>query len=162
MGSTDSDDDERGEAGGPGAAGFPGPEPQWLERRPEIPTGSPADRRRKRRRLDDARAGCRSALRAAFVSRKDRRRQTSAGRAFDAGAGTADYVRVTPGSRMGTVSVRARAAGDGTTEAAITYRLTALSPEGNRKLEEMTPPAYDAMLRQWEVRIEAKAGLHRG
>ncbi|HEX9186564.1 MAG TPA: SRPBCC family protein [Vicinamibacteria bacterium] len=82
--------------------------------------------------------------------------------AFDAAAGAVDYVRVTPGSRLGTVSVRARDAGDGTTEAAVAYRLTALSPEGQRKLEEMTPEGYDAMLRQWEDRIEAAAGLPRG
>jgi len=82
--------------------------------------------------------------------------------AFDAAAGAVDYVRVTPGSRLGTVSVRARDAGDGTTEAAVAYRLTALSPEGQRRLEEMTPEGYDAMLRQWEGRIEAAAGLPRG
>ena len=75
--------------------------------------------------------------------------------AFDAAAGTADYVRVTAGSRVGTVSVRARDAGGGTTEAVVTYRLTALSPEGNRKLEEMTAEGYDSMLRRWEAAIRS-------
>jgi hypothetical protein len=79
--------------------------------------------------------------------------------AFD--ASSADYVRVTPGSRVGTVSVRAREAGDGTTEAEITYRLTALSPEGNRKLEDLTPEAYASMLRRWEDAIRAAAKRSR-
>jgi len=82
--------------------------------------------------------------------------------AFDAAAGAVDYVRVTPGSRVGTVSVRARATSETTTEAEITYRLTALSSEGNRKLEEMTPEGYDAMLRRWEAAIGAAAGSRRG
>jgi hypothetical protein len=75
--------------------------------------------------------------------------------AFDAAAGAVDYVRATPGSRVGTVSVRARATGEGATEAEITYRMTALSPEGNRKLQEMTPEAYLAMLGGWEAAIRA-------
>jgi hypothetical protein len=82
--------------------------------------------------------------------------------AFDAAAGAADYVRLTPGSRVGTVSVRARATSEATTEAEVTYRLTALSREGNRKLEELTTDAYDAMLRRWEAAIGAAAGLRRG
>jgi hypothetical protein len=82
--------------------------------------------------------------------------------AFDAGAGAVDYVRLTPGSRVGTVSVRARATSETTTEAEITYRLTALSPEGNRKLEEMTAAGYDAMLRRWEAAIGAAAGSRPG
>jgi len=77
--------------------------------------------------------------------------------ACDAGAGASDFVRLTAGSRVGTVSVRARATGERTAEAEVTYRLTALSPEGNAKLEEMTPEAYASMLRRWEKDIEAAA-----
>ena len=43
----------------------------------------------------------------------------------------------------------------GATEAEITYRMTALSPEGNRKLQEMTPEGFLAMLGRWEVAIRA-------
>jgi hypothetical protein len=75
--------------------------------------------------------------------------------AFDAAAGVVDYVRVTPGSRIGTVTVRARASGAGSSEAEITYRMTALSPEGNRKLQEMTPEGFLAMLDGWEAAIRA-------
>jgi len=82
--------------------------------------------------------------------------------AFDAAAGAVDYVRLTPGSRVGTVSVRARAASEATTEAEVTYRLTAVAPDGNRKLEEMTADAYDAMLRRWEGAIAAAASRNPG
>lgn len=75
--------------------------------------------------------------------------------AFDTAAGVVDYVRVTPGSRIGTVTVRARATGEGSSEAEMTYRMTALSPEGNRKLQEMTPEGFRAMLGRWEAAIRA-------
>lgn len=74
---------------------------------------------------------------------------------FDDAAGAVDYVRVTPGSRIGTVSVRTRSKGESTTEAEVTYRMTALSPEGNEKLSEMTPEGFEAMLRRWEAAIHA-------
>jgi hypothetical protein len=75
--------------------------------------------------------------------------------ACDAEAASADYVRVTPGSRIGTVSVRARATGRETTEAEVTYRMTALSPDGNQNLQDMTPESFLAMLRRWEAAIRA-------
>jgi hypothetical protein len=75
--------------------------------------------------------------------------------AFDAEAAAVDYVRVTPGSRIATVSVRARATGPGTTEAEVTYRMTALSLEGNQKLQEMTPEGFRTMLSRWEAAIRA-------
>lgn len=75
--------------------------------------------------------------------------------AFDAAAGAVDYARLTPGSRVGTVSVRARATGEVSTEAEITYRMTALSPDGNRKLQEMTPEGFLAMLGRWDAAIRA-------
>ena len=82
--------------------------------------------------------------------------------AFDAPAGAVDYARVTPGSRIGTVSVRARATGEGTTEAEITYRMTALSPGGNQKLQEMTAEGFLAMLSRWEAAIRAASGVRPG
>ena len=75
--------------------------------------------------------------------------------AFDAAAGAVHYARLTPGSRVGTVTVRARATGVASSEAEITYRMTALSPEGNRKLQEMTPEGFRAMLSRWEAAIRA-------
>lgn len=80
--------------------------------------------------------------------------------ALDAATGAADYARVTPGSRMGTVSVRARATGE-STEAEISYRMTALSPEGTRKLLEMTPEGFRVMLGRWEAAIRAATAGER-
>jgi hypothetical protein len=74
---------------------------------------------------------------------------------FDPAAGRVDYARVTPGSRIGTVGVRARATGERSTEAEITYRMTSLSAEGNQKLLEMTPEGFLAMLQRWEAAIRA-------
>ena len=64
----------------------------------------------------------------------------------------AEYARLTPGSRVGTVTVTAVAQGDAT-EVQVTYRLTSLSPKGNEALDAMTPEAYAAMLREWESLI---------
>lgn len=74
--------------------------------------------------------------------------------------GVAEYVRITPGSRMGVVTVRAFERSDldagfsrVTTEVEVTYRLTSLSAAGTRTLEAITGDAYAAMLREWETLI---------
>ena len=66
--------------------------------------------------------------------------------------GVAEYARLTPGSRVGTVTVTAAEQG-GATEVTVTYRLTSLSPAGNDVLNAITPDAYAAMLREWEALI---------
>lgn len=76
--------------------------------------------------------------------------------AYDEGAGV-DYARLTPGSRVGSVHVRLRAAGDDACEVEITYRLTSLSADGDRALATMTPAAFDSMLRQWEAAVHEAA-----
>ena len=68
-------------------------------------------------------------------------------------SGAMDYVRVVPGSRMGTVSVRLAAHGPGT-RVTVTYALTALSPAGERALDAFAAQFGD-MLRQWEAAIAA-------
>jgi hypothetical protein len=70
----------------------------------------------------------------------------------DRAAGAVEYVRVTPESRIGTVSVRLSAAGEGATEATITYRLTSLSPAGDRTLAAFEA-GFPRMLADWETRI---------
>jgi len=70
--------------------------------------------------------------------------------------GVAEYVRITPGSRMGLVTVRAAARACGT-DVEVTYRLTSLSDAGTRTLEAMTEESYAAMLGEWE-RLIAAAG----
>jgi len=63
--------------------------------------------------------------------------------------GVAEYVRITPGSRMGVVTVRATERGGGT-DVEVTYTLTSLSEAGTRTLEAMTEASYAAMLQEWE------------
>lgn len=67
---------------------------------------------------------------------------------FDPDAGVAEYVRITPGSRMGTVSIRAEAVTESSTLVHVTYRLTALAPDGNRVLEAFDA-GFDAMMGEW-------------
>jgi hypothetical protein len=73
---------------------------------------------------------------------------------LDRGAGTATYVRITPGNRLGTVRVRCRPEGGGT-EVEVTYRLTALSPAGEAALAATTPEAFAETIEGWRRDIEA-------
>jgi hypothetical protein len=63
------------------------------------------------------------------------------------------YGRVLPGDHAGTIAVRCEADGDGTV-AHVTYRLTALAPEGGRRLTEFEE-AYPRFMALWEEMIEA-------
>ena len=72
----------------------------------------------------------------------------------DRAAGALEYVRVTPGSRIGTVSVQlSAAAGGDATVATICYRLTSLSAAGDRALETFAS-GFAGMLAEWERRID--------
>jgi hypothetical protein len=68
--------------------------------------------------------------------------------------GAIEYVRVTPGSRMGTVRVQCSEAPDGT-RVTVTYALTALSDEGNTKLRSLAGGAYEAFIDSWGVAIRS-------
>ena len=70
--------------------------------------------------------------------------------------GTAEYLRVTPGSRMGTVRVQCSQAGEGT-RVTVTYALTALTPAGNEALRALDAPAYEAFIASWRSAIETHA-----
>lgn len=69
---------------------------------------------------------------------------------FSPQEGVAEYARVTPGSRRGTVTVTLAAVDSNTTEATVTYHLTSSSDHGDAVLEAMTEEAYAAMLADWE------------
>jgi hypothetical protein len=62
------------------------------------------------------------------------------------------YARVTPGSRAGTVSVELDDGADGRSAVEVTYVLTALSPAGDRQLEEFAVGFTD-YLKSWESAI---------
>lgn len=68
--------------------------------------------------------------------------------------GAADYVRMTPGSRLGTVHVHCTDDGEGGTIVEVGYRLTALSPAGEEALDATTPEAFEADIRGWREAIE--------
>jgi hypothetical protein len=70
-----------------------------------------------------------------------------------AGAGVAEYVRITPGNRLGTVRVRCTADGAGT-RVEVDYRLTAISEAGAAKLAAVTPEAFAATIDGWRERLE--------
>lgn len=67
-------------------------------------------------------------------------------------SGVAEYLRVTPGSRMGTVRVQCSEAAAGT-KVTVTYALTALTPEGNATLKALDAAAYRAFIEAWGTSI---------
>lgn len=77
---------------------------------------------------------------------------------IDPAQGAADYVRITPGNRLGTVHVRCADDGEGGTVVEVGYRLTALSQAGEEALEAITPERFDADIRGWQVAIEELLG----
>jgi hypothetical protein len=69
-------------------------------------------------------------------------------------AGIAEYVRVVPGSRMGTVTVKAQSKGPFETAVHVVYRLTSLSPAGNDALAAFDG-GFDDMMAEWASGIAA-------
>ena len=68
--------------------------------------------------------------------------------------GVVEYLRVTPGSRMGTVRVQCAERGEGT-RVTVTYALTALTPAGNETLRALDAPAYEAFIDSWGASIRS-------
>lgn len=74
---------------------------------------------------------------------------------LDREAGLAEYARITPGNRLGTVHVLCAPTANGGTEVRVTYRLTALSPAGDAVLASLSEEAYAGMLADWRTRVAA-------
>jgi hypothetical protein len=72
----------------------------------------------------------------------------------DPAQGEAEYVRLTPGSRLGTVTIRCDALSASATRVRVTYQLTSLSEVGNTTLDAFTPEAFGDMLARWEQAIQ--------
>jgi hypothetical protein len=78
----------------------------------------------------------------------------------DPDGGAIEYIRVTPGSRIGTVTVRLAPARDmeglpgAVTEVTVTYRLTSLSGAGDAKLAAFEA-AFEDQIASWERSIAA-------
>lgn len=67
----------------------------------------------------------------------------------------AAYARITPGSRLGTVTVDIDPIDETSCWVDVCYELTALSPAGNAILEAFDARAFRAMLDEWERRISS-------
>lgn len=74
--------------------------------------------------------------------------------AHDAGAGHADYVRLTPGSRLGLVRVRCHSVGEARTRVDVRYEMTALTAEGNEAVRTFGEKPFDSVMRAWSESIE--------
>jgi len=68
--------------------------------------------------------------------------------------GVVEYLRVTPGSRMGTVRVQCSCAGAGT-RVSVTYALTALTETGNASLQDFDA-GYEAFIEGWGASIRER------
>lgn len=76
----------------------------------------------------------------------------------DPSSGVVDYVRTNPGSRISFVSVRLAPAEHGT-DVSITYRVTALSAEGDRAIESFAA-LFDRRTLEWEQAIAGLLNRH--
>jgi hypothetical protein len=73
---------------------------------------------------------------------------------YDKHSKEAVYIRVTPGSDMGTVAVALSSNKKGGAKVEVTYKLTALSTEGNKKLtHHFNEKSYNAMIKEWKALI---------
>jgi len=70
--------------------------------------------------------------------------------ALDRERGVADYVRITPGNRLGTVRVACRPEGEQGTRVDIAYRLTATAPAGELALAATTEAAFAETMAKWQ------------
>lgn len=73
---------------------------------------------------------------------------------FDPTAHRVRYARVTPASRFGFVEVICREAGAGRTEASVAYTFTALTPDGQSYLSDLTEAAFARMIEEWRALID--------
>jgi len=75
---------------------------------------------------------------------------------FDPQARRSVYVRTTPASRAGTVSVQANPLDLSHTEVTVQYEMTALRPDADPMLDAYREPAFGRMIEQWERSIRER------
>jgi len=73
--------------------------------------------------------------------------------ACDRPGGYLEYARLTPDSRLGTVTVRLSAEDEGRSRVEVLYRFTSTSEAGNDYLAAFDAESYDRMLREWRHKI---------
>ena len=64
-----------------------------------------------------------------------------------------EFVMVTPDSRVGELRIDVRPDGDSRSLCDVTYTFTALTPHGDRYVEEFTEEAYLHRMRHWEAAV---------
>ncbi|MFN8548169.1 MAG: hypothetical protein U0527_09470 [Candidatus Eisenbacteria bacterium] len=77
-------------------------------------------------------------------------------------AGEMTYIRLTPGSRLGVVTVKIRDAAPGRSVTEMEYRMTALTEHGHHYLEQMTEQRFEQYMREWEAAIGKVVAEARG
>lgn len=75
---------------------------------------------------------------------------------FDEGARRSRYVRTTPSSRTGVVTVQATALDLASTEILVRYDMVALSAGSASSLDAYRDPAFVAMIEGWSQKIRAR------
>jgi len=76
-------------------------------------------------------------------------------RRFDLQAIRVEYLRITPGSRFGIVSIQCHAGPSGGTDVEVTYEFHTLSEQGSAYLALFTESRYREMLAHWQQAIDA-------
>jgi len=82
--------------------------------------------------------------------------------ACDRPGGHLEYVRLTPDSRLGTVTVRLSAEDGSRSRVDVRYRFTSTSAAGNDYLTAFDAESYDRMLRDWRDKIAAALAARSG
>lgn len=67
--------------------------------------------------------------------------------------GIVEYVRITPGSRVGVVRVQCSAAGEASTHVEVRYEITALSEAGRAMLETIDEATFASFIESWRAAI---------
>jgi hypothetical protein len=73
----------------------------------------------------------------------------------DRAAGTVEYVRATPGSRVAVVAVHCTPLDAARTRVSVRYSFTGLSEAGNGSIRAMDEARYAAFIDSWRAAIEA-------
>lgn len=82
---------------------------------------------------------------------------------YDVKEGRVEYVFITPGFTANEIKIRVVPDGNGQSKATITYRHSALAPEGNAEVEKLNPDWAEQQRVHWERAINAvltKRGGH--
>jgi hypothetical protein len=72
---------------------------------------------------------------------------------YEPAAGRVEYLRLTPGSRLGVVRVQCTPLSPGRTQVDVSYELTALTEAGNAAIRALDERAFSAFIAGWPEAI---------